>query len=110
MPNFSRNEIVLVRFPFSDLSNSKVRPAVVVNGPHSSKDLFLVPLTSKITNLREGEFVLGDWNGAGLNVISAVKRGIFSLQENLVLKSVGKLQNADVSQLNDSLLFWLDIR
>jgi hypothetical protein len=31
MPNFLKNEIVLVRYPFSDLTNSKVRPAVVVN-------------------------------------------------------------------------------
>ena len=109
MPNFSRSEIVLVRFPFSDLSNSKVRPAVVVSGPHSSRDLFLVPLTSKVSNLRAGEFILADWNAAGLNVPSSVKRGIFSLQESLVLKSVGKLQDTDVSELNNSLLFWLDI-
>lgn len=110
MPNFSRNEIVLVRFPFSDLSHSKVRPAVVVSGSHSSKDLFLVPLTSKTNNLREGEFVLAEWGDAGLNVPSAVKRGIFSLEESLVLKSVGLLQDADVAELNDSLKFWINLK
>ena len=31
MPNFSKNEIVLVSYPFSDLSGVKVRPAVVVD-------------------------------------------------------------------------------
>jgi len=44
MPSFSKNEIVLVRYPFSDLTNSKVRPAVVVNAAHISKDLFVVAL------------------------------------------------------------------
>ncbi len=29
MPNFSKNEIVLVGYPFSDLSGVKVRPVVV---------------------------------------------------------------------------------
>lgn len=110
MPSFSRNEIVLVRFPFSDLSDSKIRPAVVVSGHHSSKDIFLVPLTSKVRNLRQGEFVLADWNGAGLNVPSSVKRGIFSLQEGLVLKSVGSLKSADIATLDESLRFWLSLQ
>ena len=47
MPNFSKNEVVLVRYPFSDLTDSKVRPAIVVSAAHVSKDLFIVALTSK---------------------------------------------------------------
>ena len=31
MPNYSKHEIVLVGYPFSDLTGTKVRPAVVVN-------------------------------------------------------------------------------
>ena len=31
MPSFSRHNLILVRYPFSDLSSSKVRPAVIVN-------------------------------------------------------------------------------
>lgn len=61
MPNFSKPEIVLVRYPFSDLTSSKVRPAVVVNAAHTSQDLFVVALTSKTSNLLAGEFVLADW-------------------------------------------------
>ena len=45
MPNYSKNVIILVRYPFSDLSNAKVRPAVIVNVPHSSQDIMIVPLT-----------------------------------------------------------------
>lgn len=110
MPSFSRNEIVLVRFPYSDLSSSKIRPAIVVSGQHASRDIFLVPLTSKTNNLRQGEFLLGDWRGAGLNVPSAVKRGIFGLQDSLILKSVGSLQNQDVASLNDSLRLWIELK
>jgi len=54
MPNFSKTEIVLVRYPFSDLTSSKVRPAVVVSAPHGSQDLLIVALTSKTTNLLIG--------------------------------------------------------
>ena len=73
MPNYSKNNIILVRYPFSDLSNSKVRPAIVVNTSHISQDIIIVPLTSKTNSLLPGEFVLADWKISGLNVISAVK-------------------------------------
>ena len=39
MPNYSKNEIVLVRYPFSDLDKRKgSSPAIVVNAPHISQD------------------------------------------------------------------------
>ena len=109
MPNFSKNEVVLVRYPFSDLTSSKVRPAVVVNATHSSQDLFVVALTSKTNNLLAGEFTLTEWKKAGLNVETAVKRGIFTIKETLVRKRVGKLADADAKQLENSLRDWLDL-
>jgi mRNA interferase MazF len=47
MPSFSKNDVVLVAYPFSDRSGVKVRPAVVVSGEDRSLDVFVVPLTSK---------------------------------------------------------------
>ena len=109
MPSYSKNEIILVRYPFSDLTGSKVRPAIVVNAPHTSQDLFIVPLTSRTTALRSGEFVLAGWKRAGLNVETAVKRGIFTIDQKLVLKSIGVLQNADAENLESSLREWLGL-
>lgn len=109
MPSFSKNEIVLVRYPFSDLTNSKVRPAVVVNASHNSKDLFIVALTSQTKSLMAGEFILTDWQSAGLNVETAVKRGVFTIHEKLVLKTVGTLTQADAENLDKSLREWFDL-
>ncbi len=81
MPNYSKNDdVILVRYPFSDLSNFKVRPAIVVNAKHISQDIFIVPLTSKTNSLLPGEFILVEWQAAGLNVPSAVKRGIYTVK------------------------------
>jgi mRNA interferase MazF len=109
MPNFSKTEIVLVRYPFSDLTSSKVRPAVIVSAPHNSQDLFVVALTSKTSDLLTGEFILTEWKKAGLNVETAAKRGIFTIKETLVRKRVGKLEDADAKQLENSLRTWLDL-
>ncbi len=91
MPSFLRNEVVLIRYPFTSLAGSKVRPAVVVNAPHVSQDVLIVPLTSKTTSLLPGEFVLSEWAASGLNVASAVKRGLFTVHQSLVIKRVGTL-------------------
>ncbi len=110
MPSFSKNEIVLVRYPFSDLTNSKVRPAVVVNAAHSSKDLFIIALTSKTQTLMAGEFVLAEWKNAGLNVATAVKRGVFTIHEKLVLKTVETLAQTDAESLDKSLREWFGLQ
>ena len=109
MPNYSKNDIILVRYPFSDLSNSKVRPAVIVSSLHPSQDLMIVPLTSKTGSLLPGEFILFGWSIAGLNVPTSVKRGLYTVKENLVVKKIGKLVKADSEQLENSLRCWLGI-
>jgi mRNA interferase MazF len=46
-----RGDVVLVPFPFSDLSATKVRPAVVVSGSSyhcSEPDLILAAITSSL--------------------------------------------------------------
>ncbi len=109
MPNYSKNDTVLVRYPFSDLSATKVRPAVIVNVPYPSQDLLLVPLTSQLAGLRAGEFILGDWSAAGLHIPTALKRGIYTIHARLVIKRVGQLSQADSQQLDQSLKGWLGL-
>lgn len=91
MPSYSKNEVILVRYPFSNLSDSKVRPAVLVNASHIPQDVIIVPVTSKVTPLLAGEFILSDWKAAGLNVQSAVKRGLYTVHQNLIIKFIGRL-------------------
>ena len=64
----SRNDVVLLPIPFTDLTTRKVRPAIVI-GSHGA-DLFLVPLSSQLQNT---DFPLQEWRAAGLNVACGVK-------------------------------------
>jgi len=109
MPSYSKNEVILVRYPFSALSGVKVRPAIIVNVPHMSQDVFIVPLTSRTTSLLAGEFVLADWAAAGLHVLTAVKRGLYTVHETLILKRVGWLTPTDAEQVDQSLRQWLGL-
>ena len=58
MANYWKNDVILVRYPFSDLSNSKIGPAIIVSSPHTSQDVLITPLTSKTQLLLVGEFIL----------------------------------------------------
>jgi mRNA interferase MazF len=109
MPSYSKHDVILIRYPFSDLSSSKVRPAVIVSTSHPSQDIFITPLTSKTVTLLAGEFVLSEWAAAGLNVATAVKRGVYTLHENLVIKVIGQLIKVDTDQLEQSLRGWLGL-
>ncbi|WP_330205345.1 type II toxin-antitoxin system PemK/MazF family toxin [Cyanobacterium sp. Dongsha4] len=105
--SYSKNDVILVNYPFSDLSSTKVRPAIIINAPSTSKDYFIVPLSSRTENLLTGEFILQDWQKAGLNVKSIVKRGIFTIENTLIIKKIGTLTIEDSNKLEESLKLWL---
>jgi len=109
IPSFSKDDVVLVRYPFSDLTAAKIRPAVVVNAPHVSEDCLIVPLTSRTDPLLAGEFLLANWGAAGLHVPSAAKRGIYTVHSSLIIKSVGRLSAEDSASLERSIRIWLGL-
>jgi mRNA interferase MazF len=107
MALYSRNDVVL--YPFSDLTGAKVRPAIVVSSPHPSEDVFVVPLTSRTSALLPGEFLLSDWALAGLNVPTAVKRGLYTVHRSLIANAIGRLVANDRQRVDNSLHEWLGI-
>lgn len=109
MPSYSKGDVVLVSVPFSDFSDAKVRPAVIVSTPHKSQDVFIVPITSRTSTLLAGEFVMNDWRSVGLNVVSAIKRGLFTIHQDLIRKTLGTISPQDDSELTQSLRGWLGL-
>lgn len=108
MQSFSKNKIVLVKYPFTDHIDSKVRPAVVIN-QSLYEDVFIVPLTSRTTYIGGDEFILHDWSHSGLNVETAVKRGVYTINANLIIKEIGYITNRDLAKLKVSILTWLNL-
>jgi mRNA interferase MazF len=95
--------------PFLHAVRCKSPTRLIVNAPHVSQDVFIVPLTSRTTSLLAGEFVLADWAAAGLHVPTAVKRGLYTVHETLILKRVGRLTPTDAEQVDQSLRQWLGL-
>jgi mRNA interferase MazF len=102
--NCSRNDVVLLPIPFTDLTSRKVRPAIVIG--KNKSDLFLVPISSVLANT---DFPLQEWRVAGLNVSSGVKAQLATVEEKLVVKIVGRLAANDAKVLDERLQNWLNL-
>lgn len=110
---YSRSDVVLVPFPFSDLSTTKVRPAVVISSDlyHDLKpDLLLAALTSQVAKATGAlDYVLTDWRDAGLRYPSALKPVLFTLDPMRVLHRIGALNSTDMIQVEKRLRNALDL-
>lgn len=91
-PVVTRGTVVLVRFPFSDLSASKLRPAVVL-AVLDRGDSVLVQITSNpYADVHAVEVTDADFASGGLDRTSYARPGkLFTANESLVARSVGTL-------------------
>jgi mRNA interferase MazF len=104
---FSRGDVVLVRYPFTDLSSSKTRPAVVVSGSlyqAQQPDLMLAALTSNVAAATETlDYVLQDWKSANLRFPTAFKPVVATLELGLVVFTIGALSGRDLIEIENRL-------
>ncbi len=95
----TQRDVVLLRFPFSDLRGSKVRPALVIsNESYNSKseDFIAVAITSNLKIRGYSIFITNeDFEKGRLIVNSRIKPDkIFLANKKLVRMKIGKVRNA----------------
>lgn len=99
----SFGEVVLVPFPFTDQSGAKKRPAVIVSssGYHAGRrDLVIMAITGQVRQpLGFAEALVADWQAAGLIKQSVLKPVFTTIEQGLVLRSMGRLSDADLHSL-----------
>ena len=92
-------DVVLIPFPFAELTNRKVRPAVVVcETKDFYKDLVLCAVSSVVpSKFTENEMLLNVDNQNGLRKQSVLKVDrIFTAKEQDVIAKIGTLSNSDL--------------
>lgn len=102
-----RGDVVLIPFPFSDLSARKTRPAVIVNSAEFNGvqgELLLAYLTSNIAKVHPTlDYILVDWQATKLLKPTLFKPRIAVVQESLVRFKIGELSARDVEAVNQCL-------
>lgn len=103
MARFVSGEVVVVPFPFTDLSSAKVRPALVLASLNRG-DLILCQITSQAAGHTEAVPVLAaDFEpGGGLSRASfALPHRLVTANESCVRRAVGRLQPAKLNQIRE---------
>ena len=92
--------VILVPFPFSDLSHSKIRPALVL-ADAGRGDWILCQITSKpYADARAIRLDGPDFASGGLELTSYVRPGkLFTANETLMLENVGQLRAEKVDAI-----------
>jgi mRNA interferase MazF len=104
MTAYEPGDVVLVRFPFTDLSTSRRRPALVLSTPTfavQQGDVVLMALTSQPQ--RDSRLLLTEWKAAGLPKPTWLKTIIGTLAISLVVRRPGRLHASDRKRVGTGL-------
>ena len=105
MEKFVKGDIVVIPFPFSDLSSAKKRPALVIHVLEGN-DLILCQITSRDVGPDKYSINLdnGDFKEGSLNISSYIKPSkIFTADRSLILYRVGQLKQNKISEVIEKL-------
>jgi len=99
MERFIKGDIVVLPFPFTDLSLAKKRPALIL-ADLVGDDFIMLQITSK--NVKDHYAIplsKTDFSSGSLNQDSNIRPNkLFTLDEKLILYKVGHLSNAKLSE------------
>jgi mRNA interferase MazF len=103
---YKRGQVVLVPFPFTDLTSVKQRPALVISSDKSNAlrhDVIVLAITSQIpAQLSPDEMIvptpeLSFWGLPKPSMIKMAK--IFTIHQGLIRKTLGKAPNATLETI-----------
>lgn len=101
--------VVLERFPFSDLSNTKVRPAIVL-ADAGRGDWILCQVTSQpYTDQTAIEITNSDFTSGSLKKTSYARPGkLFTANALIMTKHIGDLQSAKLEEIVKAVIALLE--
>jgi len=109
---FKAFDVVAVPFPFTDRDATKRRPALVISNERFNQQhnqLVLAMITTTTDNVWPSDVSLTNWQAAGLKVVCHFRLKLFTLDQNLVLKTIGHLSSQDVKSVQAALAEFIDV-
>lgn len=102
---FAKGEVVLVPYPFSDLSQSKLRPALVLAAV-SDGDYILCQITSRPYSWRViVEIDEADNRDSGLRMKSYARpEKLFTAHESIVVEKIGRLNSDSINAVAEAVV------
>lgn len=110
MGSISIGQVVLARFPFSDLSNQKLRPCLVI-GLAEFDDILLCQITSKRYDSKRALTLAAEDFSKGSIVVDSFIRPdkIATLDQKMIAQKLGVLKAAKLKEVKSALKKVLEI-
>jgi mRNA interferase MazF len=107
-PTYSRGEVVVVSFPFSDLSNQKLRPALVLMDV-DGRDLVLCQITSQAAHDKIAIPLCNrDFAQGSLRLDSNIRPNkLFTFERSLIRYRCGRVNKGKIQQVVESIIAML---
>ena len=109
---FKAFDVVVVSFPFTDRDATKRRPALVISNAlfnQQHNQLVLAMITTTADNVWPSDVSLVHWKEIGLKVACHFRLKLFTLDQNLVLKTVGTLSSQDIKSVQFTLAKYVNV-
>jgi len=106
MTDYSRGDVVLVSFVFSDETGERQRPAVIVSSEayhRSRQEAIIAAITSRTDRILAGDHLITDWQGAGLLFPSVATGIIRTVKRGMISRRLGIMSKADMEAIDDNL-------
>jgi len=102
---FDRWDVVVVPFPFSEKAGGKRRPALVLSNRDFNRagHAVLAMITTKGHDPWPGDCEITDLEAAGLPLPCIVRLKLFTLDNRVILRTLGRLGDADRARVETSL-------
>ena len=100
-----KGDVVVTPFPFSDLTSSIKRPALVI-AKLKGEDLILCQITSKehISDPYQIQLNPKDFSQGGLKINSFIKPSIlFTLRKSIILYTLGRVNKKKIGEVENNL-------
>ena len=103
MTNFSKYDVVVVKFPFASSLKYKARPAVILSSDiyneNKRETLIILAISSSKENKLDFELEIQNWQKAGLLKSSIFKSSIATIEKESVISKLGRLEEEDSKKL-----------
>ncbi len=112
MTEYSRGDVILVKFVFSDETRTRRRPALIVSSDayyQDRQEVIIAAVTSRTDRILIGDHLIRDWEGAGLLFPSVVTGIVRTIKQGMITRKLGVMPKADMEATDGNLRVALNL-
>jgi len=104
---YKKWDIILIPFPFTDLTTTKRRPGLIISPEEYNKgqDILIAYITSKLDReKRIGDYLIEKWKESHLPKPSMIRMKFATIDQSIIIKKLGRLTKSDSSGFHKKII------